>query len=287
MMKKSTKVIAMMMIGIFLCMLDTTVMNIALPAIKTGLNTALTHLSWALNIYTVLFASLAIPLGRLADVLDWTRALWYWFTNFWIESQCRAADYWPAIQSIGAAIVFPASMTIGIQSVALSRRTGVIASLGVMQGLAAALGPTIGGAVTQFWGWRGIFLINVPLVAVALCGCIAWLSWRHPSHGQVKLDLGGSALVMTTLLALTLVLVKGNDWGWTSRVVLSLGVTSALTLIAFVWMEAHVSAPMVPLALFKDRQFNGAALATVLSGVFMVGLLVLMPSFFTKVQSKT
>lgn len=96
MMKKSTKVIAMMMIGIFLCMLDTTVMNIALPAIKTGLNTALTHLSWALNIYTVLFASLAIPLGRLADVLDWTRALWYWFTNFWIESQCRAADYWPS-----------------------------------------------------------------------------------------------------------------------------------------------------------------------------------------------
>ena len=92
---------------------------------------------------------------------------------------------------------------------------------------------------------------------------------------------------MTTLLALTLVLVKGNDWGWTSRVVLSLGVTSALTLIAFVWMEAHVSAPMVPLALFKDRQFNGAALATVLSGVFMVGLFVLMPRFFTKVLSKT
>ncbi|WP_316043014.1 MFS transporter [Lactiplantibacillus plantarum] len=141
--------------------------------------------------------------------------------------------------------------------------------------------------ITAMHRWRGIFLINVPLVAVALCGCIAWLSWRHPSHGQVKLDLGGSALVMTTLLALTLVLVKGNDWGWTSRVVLSLGVTSALTLIAFVWMEAHVSAPMVPLALFKDRQFNGAVLATVLSGVFMVGLLVLMPSFFTKVQSKT
>lgn len=96
MMKKSTKVIAMMMIGIFLCMLDTTVMNIALPAIQTRLNTDLTHLSWALNIYTVLFASLAIPLGRLADVLDWTRALRYWFTNFWLESQCRAADYWPS-----------------------------------------------------------------------------------------------------------------------------------------------------------------------------------------------
>ncbi|AGL64043.2 MFS transporter [Lactiplantibacillus plantarum] len=294
MMKKSTKVIAMMMIGIFLCMLDTTVMNIALPAIQTGLNTDLTHLSWALNIYTVLFASLAIPLGRLADVWGRGRMYLIGLGLFGIGSLTSGLSLsvgllitGRAIQSIGAAIVFPASMTIGIQSVALSRHTGVIASLGVMQGLAAALGPTIGGAVTQFWGWRGIFLINVPLVAVALCGCIAWLSWRHPSHGQVKLDLGGSALVMTTLLALTLVLVKGNDWGWTSRVVLSLGVTSALTLIAFVWMEAHVSAPMVPLALFKDRQFNGAALATVLSGVFMVGLLVLMPSFFTKVQSKT
>ncbi|MCG0573292.1 transport protein [Lactiplantibacillus plantarum] len=293
-MKKSTKVIAMMMIGIFLCMLDTMVMNIALPAIQTGLNTDLTHLSWALNIYTVLFASLAIPLGRLADVWGRGRMYLIGLGLFGIGSLTSGLSLsvgllitGRAIQSIGAAIVFPASMTIGIQSVALSRRTGVIASLGVMQGLAAALGPTIGGAITQFWGWRGIFLINVPLVAVALCGCIAWLSWRHPSHGQVKLDIGGSALVMTTLLALTLVLVKGNDWGWTSRVVLSLGVTSALTLIAFVWMEAHVSAPMVPLALFKDRQFNGAALATVKLSVFMVGLLVLMPSFFTKVQSKT
>ena len=144
MMKKSTKVIAMMMIGIFLCMLDTTVMNIALPA---------------LNIYTVLFASLAIPLGRLADVWGRGRMYLIGLGLFGIGSLTSGLSLsvgllitGRAIQSIGAAIVFPASMTIGIQSVALSRRTGVIASLGVMQGLAAALGPTIGGAITQFWG---------------------------------------------------------------------------------------------------------------------------------------
>ncbi|ALO04126.1 MFS transporter [Lactiplantibacillus paraplantarum] len=294
MLKKSMKVIAMMMIGIFLCMLDTTVMNIALPAIQTGLNTDLTHLSWALNIYTVLFASLAIPLGRLADVWGRGRMYLIGLGLFGIGSLTSGLSLsvglliiGRAIQSIGAAIVFPASMTIGIQSVTLNKRTSVIAGLGVMQGLAAALGPTIGGAVTQFWGWRGIFLINVPLVVIAFSGCLAWLSWRHPSHGQAKLDLGGSALIMTTLLALTLVLVKGNDWGWTSRLIIGLGVISVLALFAFIWTEAHVAAPMVPLALFKDRQFNGAALATVLSGVFMVALLVLMPSFFTKVQGKT
>lgn len=293
-MKKSTKVISMMMIGIFLCMLDTTVMNIALPAIQVGLATDLAHLSWALNIYTVLFASLTIPLGRVADVWGRGRVYLIGLALFGLGSVisglCDNVDVLivgRAVQSLGAAVVFPASMTIGIQSVPLNKRVGVIAELGVMQGLAAALGPTIGGAVTQFLGWRGIFLMNVPLVLVAFAGCVAWLSWRHPVRGQAKLDLVGSALIMVTLLSLTLVLVKGNAWGWTSQLIIGLMALSGLALVTFIWTEAYVDQPMVPLALFKNRQFNGASLATVLSGVFMVGLLVLMPSFFTKVQNQT
>ncbi|MCT3286546.1 MFS transporter [Lactiplantibacillus pentosus] len=294
MMKKSTKVIGMMMIGIFLCMLDTTVMNIALPAIQVGLATDLAHLSWALNIYTVLFASLTIPLGRVADVWGRGRVYLIGLALFGLGSVisglCGNVDVLivgRAVQSLGAAVVFPASMTIGIQSVPLNKRVGAIAELGVMQGLAAALGPTIGGAVTQFLGWRGIFLMNVPLVLVAFVGCVAWLSWRHPIRGQAKLDLAGSALIMVTLLSLTLVLVEGNAWGWTSQLIIGLMALSGLALVTFIWTEAHVDQPMVPLALFKYRQFNGASLATVLSGVFMVGLLVLMPSFFTKVQNQT
>jgi len=290
-MKKSTQLVGTMAIGIFLCMLDTTVMNIALSAMQTGLSTSLSQLSWALNLYTILFATLTIPLGRLADIYGRSRIYLLGLSLFLIGSLSSgfAANVgWliigRGIQSLGAAIVFPASMTIGIQSVPVAKRTGAIALLGVTQGLAAALGPTIGGAVTQLFGWRGIFLINVPFVILSLGLCARLLDWQQPRSNNERLDIGGSLSSMLMLFSLTLVLVNGNDWGWTSLACLSLIGISIVALGCFVWLEAHVAQPMVPLTLFKDRQFTGAALATVASGLFMVAVLVLMPSFFTKVQ---
>ncbi|AYM03273.1 MFS transporter [Levilactobacillus yiduensis] len=294
-MKRATKLVGTMAIGIFLCMLDTTVMNIALPAIQTGLGTDLTQLSWALNLYTILFATLTIPLGRLADIYGRHRVYLLGLGLFLagsLVSGLASNVAWliggRGIQSLGAAIVFPASMTIGINSVPLAKRTRVIATLGITQGLAAALGPTIGGMVTQFLGWRGIFLMNVPLtllsVGVGLCWQLFDLHERR--RASERLDLGGAVLSMTLLFSLTLLLVKGNDWGWTSLRCLGLGGLSSLALASFLLVEAHAKHPMVPLVLFKDRQFVGAAIMTVMSGIFLVALLVLMPSFFTRVQLK-
>ncbi|KRL95853.1 MFS transporter [Levilactobacillus hammesii] len=293
MMKKTTALVGTMAIGIFLCILDTTVMNIALPAIQTGLSTSLEQLSWALNLYTILFATLTIPLGRLADIYGRQRFYLLGLSLFLLGSLfsgLAGSVAWlivgRGIQSLGAAIVFPASMTIGIQSVPLAKRTSAIATLGVTQGLAAAMGPTIGGVVTQFFSWRGIFLINVPFALLSLVLC--WrLFDRHESHQQKEhLDMGGTILSMTMLFSLTLFLVKGNDWGWTSYQCLGLILLSVLSLIRFIMVESHVQQPMVPLALFKDKQFVGSAIVTIMSGIFLVALLVLMPSFFTKVQNK-
>ncbi|WP_191988137.1 MFS transporter [Levilactobacillus enshiensis] len=293
MMKKTTALVGTMAIGIFLCILDTTVMNIALPAIQTGLSTSLEQLSWALNLYTILFATLTIPLGRLADIYGRQRFYLLGLSLFLLGSLfsgLAGSVAWlivgRGIQSLGAAIVFPASMTIGIQSVPLAKRTSAIATLGVTQGLAAAMGPTIGGVVTQFFSWRGIFLINVPFALLSLVLC--WrLFDRHESHQQKeRLDMGGTILSMTMLFSLTLFLVKGNDWGWTSEQCLGLILLSVLSLIGFIVVESHVQQPMVPLALFKDKQFVGSAIVTIMSGIFLVALLVLMPSFFTKVQNK-
>lgn len=291
-MKKTTLTVGTMAIGIFLCMLDTTVMNIALPAMQTGLQTSLSQLSWALNLYTILFASLTIPLGRLADIYGRHRFYILGLALFLmgsLTSGMAASVSWliagRGIQSLGAAIVFPASMTIGLEHVSLAKRTSVIAILGTTQGLASALGPTIGGAVTQFWGWRGIFLINVPLVVLALGLCLWLLDWHQPRLRNVKIDWWGSLFSMVTLFSLTLVLVKGSDWGWTSSVILALGGLSIVSLSVFIWTEAHVAQPMMPLDLFKTRQFTGAAVITVIAGIFLVALLVLLPSFFTKVQS--
>ncbi|WP_057811070.1 MFS transporter [Furfurilactobacillus siliginis] len=291
--RKQVSIVLTMAIGIFLCMLDTTVMNIALPAIQKGLDVSLDQLSWALNIYTILFACLTIPLGRMADIFGRSKLYVIGLVLFLLGSLFSGIAQSVAvliigrgIQSIGAAIVFPASMTIGISQVSLSKRTVVIGMLGVTQGLASALGPTIGGAVTQYLGWRGIFLINVPFAIVAIIMCMKLLSFAPTKQEGVKIDFGGMVLSMITLFSLILALTKGQSWGWQNGRIIILFIISAVTVVAFVLVEQRVAQPMMPLSLFKDKQFTGAVLTIILAQIALVALLVLMPSFFTNVMHK-
>lgn len=293
-MTHSRKILLTMTIGIFICILDTTVMSIALPAMQSGLHTDLAHLSWALNIYTILFACLTIPLGRIADIYGRERLYLVGLSLFFLGS--IASGLAPTVsfliagrglQSIGAAIVSPASMTIGIQSTSLAGRTQAIALLGVTQGLAAAFGPTIGGVLTQYFGWRTIFLINLPLALTALGLCLHLLDWHHTGSQRETLDIPGTLTSMLTLFSLSLLLIKGNDWGWTSWRIIGLMSTCGLALGLFLVIESRVAQPMMPLALFKDQQFNEAAIVTVAAGIFFIALMVILPSFFTKIQGAT
>lgn len=289
--KKQTIVLMTMSIGIFLCMLDTTVMNIALPAIQIGLKTDLNTLQWALNVYTITFAALTIPLGRMSDQLGRHKVYLVGLILFFFGSLLSAFSPTVAIliagrelQSIGAAIVFPASMSIGINALEANKRDKAILVLGLTQGLAAAFGPTIGGLLTQFLGWRGIFSINIPLVLLSIILCLLLLPMKNETVVKAKIDLLGMFLAILMLFSLALALVKGSEWGWTSFKVLSLLLVFALSLGLFIWQESTTCEPMIPLALFRYRQFTGAIIVTVFSGIFFVALMVLMPSFFTKIQ---
>lgn len=291
---KNKIIIVTMAVGIFICMLDTTVMNIALPAIQTGLNTNLSSLSWALNIYTIMFAIFTIPFGRIADIVGrnkvYVLGLFLFLTGSAISGlsvNIAMLIAGRAIQSLGAAIVFPSSMTIGISSVTMDKRTVAIAVLGTTQGLAAALGPTIGGIVTQFMGWRWIFLINIPLAIISLVLCFKFLSFTNESKVKTGVDLPGVLTSMVMLFSLTLALIKGSDWGWTSLTTIGLFSITVISLIVFVILETRSNDPMVPLQLFKNRQFTGASLSIMLSGIFLVAIMVIMPTFFTKIQGES
>ncbi|MFT8555727.1 MFS transporter [Liquorilactobacillus hordei] len=292
--KKQIIILVTMALGIFLCMLDTTVMNIALPAIQTGLHTDLRTLQWALNVYTITFAALTIPLGRIADQIGRHKVYVVGLILFFIGSLLSATSSTVAlliagreVQSIGAAIVFPASMTIGINTVELDKRNQPVVVLGITQGLAAAFGPTIGGLITQFWGWRGIFYVNIPLVLLAIVMCVYLLPMRKEKVVRAKIDVIGMLLAIATLFSLTLALVQGSDWGWTNSKIIFLFISFAVSFGLFIWRESSTSDPMIRLDLFKYRHFTGAVVVTVLSGIFFVGMMVLMPSFFTKVQGYT
>lgn len=286
-------IILAMSIGIFLCMLDTTVMNVALPAIQSSLAVHLDKLSWALNIYTILFATLTIPLSKLAERWGINKTYIVGLLIFISGSMISAVAQnllsliiGRAGQSIGAAIVFPLSLTIGISSVDLAARKGVIAVLGITQGLASALGPTIGGCVTQFWSWRWIFIINIPLSLFSLLICFLGLTLNETKQKE-PLDLWGSLFSMITLFAFTLALVQGRAWGWHSETIIGLFITALVALILFIICESQSQHPMVPLALFGNQEFTGAAITIVCSNLFLVAVTVILPTYFTKIQNKT
>ncbi|MBB1110747.1 MFS transporter [Limosilactobacillus sp. pH52_RY] len=292
-MKNKILVIISMCISIFLCMLDTTVMNIALPAIQTDLKVSLTNLSWALNIYTILFASLTIPLSKFAEKVGINLVYIIGLVIFFIGSSISAISpnlviliLGRGIQSLGAAILFPLSMTIGINIVKVNARKKVIAALGITQGLAAALGPTIGGILTQFGGWHAIFTINLPFTIVTFLFCLLSFNF-HESKSAEQNDYLGSILGIILLFSLTLILTQGRNWGWQSSIILWLSIVVIISSLLFIVVEYRVSAPMIPLELFKNKEFTGSAIAIILSNLFLVAVTVILPTYFTHMQQKS
>ncbi|PQZ59364.1 MULTISPECIES: MFS transporter [Bacillus] len=291
---KGIKIVFLMCLGIFLCMIDTTIMNIALPAIQSSVNTSLEKMSWVLNVYTMTIAVLAIPLGRIADIFGKAKVYILGLIIFGGGSVlCAFANtgdfliFSRFIQSIGAAILFPTSMVIGVSAMPLAKRHVALGILGVTQGLSAAIGPVIGGIITQNLGWRWVFFVNVPICIIGIILCSIMLQIKNEERIISKIDWIGLILSSSAIFSFTLILVKGNTWGWQSNIALSCYVISTISLILFVLVERKIHNPMVNLNLFKDRMFVGASIAVILSNLFLIGVTVLLPTFLTKIQHRT
>ena len=291
---KGIKVVFLMCLGIFLCMIDTTIMNIALPAIQTSVNTSLEKMSWVLNVYTMTIAVLAIPLGRIADIFGKAKMYILGLIIFGGGSVlCAFANtgdfliFSRFIQSVGAAILFPTSMVIGVSAMPLAKRHVALAILGVSQGLSAAMGPVIGGIITQNFGWRWVFFVNVPICILGVILCCIMLQIKNEERIISKIDWVGLLLCSAAIFSFTLILVKGNAWGWQSNMALSCYAISTISLILFVLVERKIHNPMVNLNLFKDRIFVGASIVVILSNLFLIGVTVLLPTFLTKIQGRT
>ncbi|GMA69991.1 MFS transporter [Leuconostoc litchii] len=282
---------ALFVLGIFICMLDTTILNVSLPNIGEHLNVGLDSLSWALNIYLILFASLTIPLTRIAEIVGVHKSFLFGVLLFGLGSIISACSsglsvllMGRAIQSIGASVIFPLSMTLGIGLVSIEKRTGMIALLGITQGLAAAIGPVVGGIVTQFMGWRWIFLINVPLTILMILVGVTNLNVRNEVQYKQAMDIWGAVLIMITLAALSLGMMQGRVWGWTSLQIIGCFLIGSVGFLLFILIEYRSKNPMIPLALFLNRNFTVSSLIIILSNLFLVATTVILPTYFTNIE---
>ena len=293
-MNKKTIITIAMCLAIFLVMLDTTIMNITLPAIQKGLNVGLDSLSWALNIYTIIFATCTIPLSKLADIYGKGKILIIGLVLFGIGSLISglAMEFYQlilgrVIASLGASILLPVGNILGISSWKVEDRFKIVAALGLTQGGAAAIGPTLGGIITDSLSWHWIFFINIPIVIMALLLLIKSFDFKKDTTVSTRIDWYGSLISMISLCLLTLGLIKVRDWGFNDWKSITCFSISIITGFLFIIIEKQNSSPMINLNLFRIKEFSSASLVAFIAQFFYIGVIVILPTFFTTVQGKS
>lgn len=283
-----------MALGIFLVMLDTTIMNIALPAIQKGIEVDFNQLSWALNIYTIIFATCTIPLGKFGDIFGKNKTYIVGLVLFGLGSLFSglATTFVYLIigrifSSLGASILLPLGNAIGLSTWDIKNRFKIVAILGLTQGGAAAIGPTLGGVITDFFGWHWIFLMNIPIVLIGIFLSIISLNFNNDIKLKGKIDWVGSLISMLSLFFLTLGLIKLKDWGIQNFKTVTCFLISIVLISLFIFVEKTVKHPMINLNLFKVKDFSASAIVALLAQFFYIGVVVVIPSFLTNVDHKT
>ncbi|MEP6976664.1 MAG: MFS transporter [Thermoleophilia bacterium] len=265
--------------GLFMIMLDNTVVNVALPAIQRDLNIGVSELEWVVNGYALTFAVLMLTGGKLADMLGRRRMFIVGLAIFTLASlACGLANSAGVligariVQGIGAALMNPATLSI-ITATFPPRQRGM--AIGIWAGVSAmalAIGPLLGGILTQDISWGWVFFVNVPVGILAiLVARIAIDESRDTSHEQ-KLDLPGLLSSAVGLFALTYGLIEANKYGWTSGRILGLFALCVVALAIFVVIELRSRLPMLDLALFKNPTFAGANVVMLLVALAMFGV---------------
>jgi EmrB/QacA subfamily drug resistance transporter len=265
--------------GLFMIMLDNTVVNVALPAIAADLQVGLSELEWIVTGYALTFASLMLTGGKLADLLGRRLIFIVGLAIFTLSSLvCGLAGSGEmligarVVQGAGAALMNPATLSI-IAATFPPRQRGM--AIGIWAGvsaLALALGPLVGGLLTDHVSWSWIFFVNVPIGIVAIAASLLLIPESKDESVEQRLDLPGLVTSGVGLFALTYGLIEANTYGWTSgRILGAFGVAAAM-LVAFVVLEMRQRIPMLDLSLFRNRTFAGANLAVLLVALAMFGV---------------
>jgi EmrB/QacA subfamily drug resistance transporter len=280
--------------GAFVVFLDTTIVNIAFPDISRSFaGSGRDALSWVLDSYFVVLAALLVPAGGLADRFGHRRIFMLGVGAFTAASLlCAAAPSlalliaFRVVQGVAAAMIVPASLAIVLDSFPVERRSAGVGLWGASAAAAAAIGPTLGGALVELSDWRLVFLVNLPLgAAIVLAG-----RGRLPSPKILDSrlpDLPGAAMLALSLAVVTLGIVEGNDWGWASPATLGCFAAAAALLAGVVVRSLGHPRPIVEPALFAHSSFRIGNLGTLLFAAAFFSLILGNVLFLTSIWGYT
>jgi len=268
-----------MCFALFMIMLDNTIVNVALPSIQKDLGASISGLEWTINGYTLSFAVLLATGGRLGDIFG--RRLMFMTGVVIFALSSATAGFAPnetalvlsrVVQGVGAALMMPGTLSIITDAFPAHERGKAMGTWAGVSALALAVGPVLGGFLTEHVSWRAIFYVNIPVaIGAVLATLFAVRESRDTSVGR-EVDYAGVAVLTVGLTALVLALVEGNSWGWGSTEIIGLLALAALALPAFVLVENRVKAPMVQFDLLSDRNFLAAVCVAMIISFGMLGV---------------
>ena len=277
-------------VGLFMIMLDNTVVNVALPSIQNDLGISVSELEWVVNAYALTFGVLLLTGGKLADMLG-RRSIFiaglviFTGASLWCGLAGGATSLIAArtVQGVGAALMNPATLSIITATFPPRQRGTAIGIWAGVSALALAIGPLVGGLLTQDINWSWIFFINIPVGVAGVIAARLFIDESKDMSLEQRLDLPGLLSSGIGLFALTYGLIETNDHAWGSARVLSLFAIALVSLTLFVILETRQRIPMLDVTLFRNPTFSGANAVMFFVGLAMFGIFFYNSLFLQRV----
>ena len=265
--------------GLFMIMLDNTIVNVALPTIERSLHLKISELEWVVTGYALTFGALMLTGGKFADLLGRRAVFVGGLVIFTLSSlACGLAGSASVliaarvVQGIGAALMNPSTLSIITVTFPPKQRGTAIGIWAGISALALAIGPLTGGLIVERINWNWIFFINVPIGVLAILAAFAFIPESRDTSAEQKPDVAGQITSALGLFALSYGLIEANNYGWTSGRILGSFVVAAVSLVAFIVLEMRQRLPMLDLSLFRNRGFAGANTVMGFVGLAMFGI---------------
>jgi EmrB/QacA subfamily drug resistance transporter len=278
-------------LGSSMAFMDGTIVNVALPAIQRSLQASAADAQWIIESYALFLAALLLVGGALGDRLGRRRVFVCGVALFTLSSglcaAARTADELVAaraLQGIGAALLVPGSLALLSAGFAQAERGRAIGAWSAFSGITAAVGPVVGGFLVDHLSWRWAFLLNLPIGLALAALSVAKVPESRGDGGHGPIDRAGASAATLGLAGIVFALIEAPARGWHAGPVLGAGVLGLAALAAFVAIEARARAPMLPLGLFRNRDFSGANLLTLLLYAALGGGLYFFPLNLIQVQ---
>src|SRR5215813_5872957 len=290
-MRSKAMILVALLLAAFVINLDTTIVNVALPAMVRELHATTTQLQWVVDAYNLVFAALLLTFGSLSDRFGRKGMLLAGLTVFGAASLAGGFTTSPAqliaaraVMGLGAAMTFPATLSL-IANVFTERRerARAIGLWGAIAGVAIAMGPVVGGWLLEHYSWAAIFIAMAPVAAVAATAVVlAVPASKNPDAAAV--DIPGLVLSSVTMALLVFTIIEAPTYGWTAARTLAGFISAAVLLAAFIVWERRAAHPMLDVSLFRNMRFSAASGAVTVSFFTLFGFIFLMTQYFQFVR---